>query len=161
MGVRWGGSRGPAPSRGQGGGGPRRLPQKQGPTGVGCHTPQEARTSWVLGNNSGRPDKTYNSVGELCARCQLRSPWGSLRASQANTEKTEDASLGRTWRSSRTQTWGGMASLSCLLSCRSTAPAAAEREGASADQAAEPTGSADKFSPIPAQSDKDHGTRGL
>lgn len=84
-----GSSWGPAPSRGQGGGGPRRLPQKQGPTGVGCHTPQGARTSWVLGNNSGRPYKTYNSVGELCAWCQPRSPWGSLRASQASTDRED------------------------------------------------------------------------
>ena len=136
---------GPRPQQRTGWGGPSRLPQKQGPTGVGCHTPQEARTSWVLGNNSGRPDKTHNSVGELCARCQLRSPWGSLRASQASTDREDRGRiLGQNVEVIKDTDMGRDGRLSCLLSRRSTAG----REGAGADQAAEPLGSADKLSPI-------------
>ena len=53
----------------------------------------------LLGVNSGPPGGVLGQAGPC-----------------TDGEEAEDASLGRTWRSPRTQTWGGMASLNCLLS---------------------------------------------
>ena len=108
------------------------LPKKPEPPGCWETIPDTPTKPTILWENS--------------ARCQLRSSWGSLGASRAlhrwgrgrgrilgqNMEVTEDTDMGR----------DGQSELSAL-----TTPATAGREGASADQAAEPTGSANKLTP--------------
>lgn len=113
-----------------------------------CQLSHSPRSQNLLGCWETIPDTPTKPtiLWENSARCQLRSPWGSLGASQAshrrgrgrgrilgqNMEVTKDTDMGR----------DGQSELSAL-----TTPATAGREGASADQAAEPSGSANKLAP--------------